>query len=186
MLTFTGLRFCRASALKWEDIDEEQAIINVRRKQYRGHVGPVSRRKRAPRELPLDPYVAEALREHRKMLVASRGPGLGEGWIFPSEKGTLWTPGSLRKAWDGCLKEIGVTERFTVHGLRLTFTDLTRRVGADKVVRRSLTGHLTEAMQRHYESVGMDEKRAAISGAVRLVLGGGGGDRGGDCGRKAG
>ena len=33
----------------------------------------------------------------------------------------------------------------------------------------ALTGHVTEEMQRHYSTVGLDEKRAAIVGVLRLV-----------------
>jgi integrase len=40
----------------------------------------------------------------------------------------------LTETWEGCLKAIGVKERFTVHGLRRTFNDLTRRAGADGMV----------------------------------------------------
>jgi integrase len=61
------------------------------------------------------------------------------------------------------------TKRFTVHGLRYTFTDLVRRANVDAVVRRALTGHVTEEMQRHYSTVGLDEKRAAVAGVLRLV-----------------
>jgi hypothetical protein len=37
------------------------------------------------------------------------------------------------------------------------------------VVRRALTGHVTEEMQRRYSTVGLDEKRAAVAGVLRLV-----------------
>nr|HEX4312811.1 hypothetical protein [Kofleriaceae bacterium] len=36
-------------------------------------------------------------------------------------------------------------------------------------MRRALTGHVTEEMQRHYSTVGLDEKRATIRGVLRLV-----------------
>jgi hypothetical protein len=62
-----------------------------------------------------------------------------------------------------------VKHRFTVHGLRYTFTDLIRLSKADAVVRRALTGHVTQEMQQHYSNVGTDEKRAAIAGALRLL-----------------
>ena len=39
-LAFTGLRFCHASALRWEDVDEKAGVLRVSRKQVRGHVGP--------------------------------------------------------------------------------------------------------------------------------------------------
>ena len=58
------------------------------------------------------------------------------------------------------------------HGLRYTFTDLVRLANVDAVVRRALTGHVTEEMQRHYSTVGMDEKRAAVAGVLRVLDGG--------------
>lgn len=63
----------------------------------------------------------------------------------------------------------GLRRMQTVHGLRYTFTDLVRLANVDAVVRRALTGHVTEEMQRHYSTVGIDEKRAAIRGVLRLV-----------------
>jgi integrase len=62
-----------------------------------------------------------------------------------------------------------VKHRFTVHGLRYTFTDLIRLSTADAVVRRALTGHVTQEMQQHYSNVGTEEKRAAIAGALKLL-----------------
>ena len=32
----------------------------------------------------------------------------------------------MAKAWRACLKEAGITERFTPHGLRRTFNDMLR------------------------------------------------------------
>jgi integrase len=187
VLAFTGLRFCHASALRWEDVDFEKAVVLVVRKNVRGRIGPVSRKKRAPRRYPLSPQLAEILREHRRTLVESQAPGLHDGWVFPSEAGTLRTPGGLWKAWQACLKESKITERFTVHGLRRTFNDLSRRAGVDAVVTKSLTGHVTEKMREHYSTVGLDEKRAAVANVHLLVAkagtvadSGGSGDAGGD------
>jgi hypothetical protein len=39
----------------------------------------------------------------------------------------------------------------------------------DAVVRRALTGHVTEQMQRHYSNIGLDEKRAAVANVHSLV-----------------
>jgi integrase len=91
----------------------------------------------------------------------------------------LRTPGGLWKAWQACLKESKIKERFTVHGLRRTFNDLTRRAGVDGVVIKSLTGHVTEKMRSHYSTVGLDEKLVAVSTVHRLVPVGSG-DGGGD------
>ena len=44
LLGFTALRFCHASALRWEDWDEKASVLYARRKHVRGKVGPVSRK----------------------------------------------------------------------------------------------------------------------------------------------
>jgi integrase/recombinase XerD len=189
-LADTGLRFCQASALRWEDWDEQAGVLRVVRKHFRIEIGPVSRKKRAPKEYPIEPELAEILREHRQRLACEQERrllrGLAErpdvGWMFPSTEGTLRTPNSLDRAWEKCLEHAEITKRFTVHGLRYTFTDLVGRANVDAVVRRALTGHVTEATQRHYSTVGLDEKRAAIAGVLRLVppeARPGGGTRGG-------
>lgn len=41
--------------------------------------------------------------------------------------------------------------------------------GADGIVTRALTGHVTEGMTAHYSTVGLDEKRAAVAGVLNLV-----------------
>ncbi len=89
--------------------------------------------------------------------------------MFPSEAGSLRTPNSMDRAWARCLETANVKRRFTLHGLRYTFTDLIRLSKADAVVRRALTGHVTQEMQDHYSNVGTEEKRAAIAGALKLL-----------------
>ncbi len=169
LLAYTGLRFCHASALHWEDWDEQAGVIRISRKNVRGKLGTVTRKKRAPKLYPVEPELAEILKAHRMELLRAQNPGLAEGYMFPSKTGTLRTPNSVDAAWSKCLAKAGVTKRFTLHGLRYTFTDLVRLANVDAVVRRALTGHVTEEMQRHYSSVGLDEKRAAIAGVLRLV-----------------
>lgn len=169
LLAYTGLRFCHASSLRWEDWDEAEGALRIVRKQVRRKVGPVTRKKQAPKLYPVVPELAEILRAHRRQLFVDQAPGLAEGWMFPSSTGTLRSPSSLDKAWEQCLAKAEIEKRFTVHGLRYTFTDLVRLANVDAVVRRALTGHVTEEMQRKYSTVGLDEKRAAVAGVVRLV-----------------
>jgi integrase len=64
---------------------------------------------------------------------------------------------------------VGITDRFTIHGLRRTFNDLARRAGVDAVVTKSITGHVTEQMREHYSTVQLDEKRQAVAGVLKLV-----------------
>jgi integrase len=184
VLAYTGLRFCHASTLRWSDWDQKAAVIRVVRKNFRGNVGPVSRKKQAPKEYPVEPEIRDLLLAHHAMLKAEEKKRLEEKGVdvlphpsapltsplmFPSKVGTLRTANTLDAAFATCKKVAGIEKRFTVHGLRYTFTDLVRRANVDAVVRRALTGHVTEEMQRHYSTVGLDEKRAAIAGVFRLV-----------------
>src|SRR4029077_4601047 len=75
-LAYTGLRFCHASALRWEDWDEQAGVLRVVRKHFRGKIGPVSRKKRAPKEYPVEPQLAELLRDHRRLLLRTQAKGL--------------------------------------------------------------------------------------------------------------
>lgn len=110
-LAFTGLRFCHASGIRWEDIDDAKGVIRIVRKHIRGRVGPVSRRKRAPREYPLVPELAAILREHKRELMVEQPAAIASGWAFPSMVGTLRCSDWLWKAWQGCLKAIELDKR---------------------------------------------------------------------------
>lgn len=167
-LALTGLRFCHASALRWEDFDKRAGVLHVRRRQLRGRVGRVTLVKRAPKEYPLSPELMAVLVQHQR----TQRPGRDRrrGWMFPNRRGGLRCPSGLRNPWQRCLKAAQVKERFTVHGLRRTFVDLARRAKVDGVVTQSLTGHVTEKMRIYYSSVGLDEKRAAVATIAALVL----------------
>lgn len=140
LLAYTGLRFCHASALHWEDWDEQAGVLRITRKNARGKLGLVTRKKRAPNEYPVLPELAEILKAHREWLKTSENPGLAKGYMFPSSVGTLRTPNSLDRAWANCLAKAKITKRFTIHGLRYTFTDLVRLANVDAVVRAGADG----------------------------------------------
>jgi hypothetical protein len=151
------------------NLEIARGVLRVSRKQVRGKLGSVTRKKRAPKEYPVEPELAAILKEHRMHLLKDQAPGLANGLMFPSTVGTYRTPNSLDAAWAKCLTAAQIGKRFTIHGLRYTFTDLVRLANVDAVVRRALTGHVTEEMQRHYSTVGLEEKRAAVAGVLRLV-----------------
>jgi len=169
VLAFTGLRFCHASAFKWEDWDEARSLLHVRRSHERGRVSEVKRKKDAPRLIPLLPHVTETLRWHRLRMIREQAPGLAEGWMFPSKAGTLRVPSSVAKAFAHCRDRAGITARFTVHGMRYTFTDTLRLAEIDPIVRRELTGHHTERMQANYSTIRLDEHRHALSQVAELI-----------------
>jgi integrase len=115
-LAFTGLRFCHAGALRREDWDEPAGVLRVVRKHFRGGIGPVSRKKQAPREYPVEPDLARVLREHRSCLLKTQAKGLAECWIFPSTKGNA-TYAQLAGSGVGELPQAR-RDHETVHGPR--------------------------------------------------------------------
>jgi integrase len=201
-MAWTGLRFCHASALQWSDLDEAAKTIRVQRKNVRGRIGKVSRKKRAPDTLPLLPELGNVLRWHRARLMRiSAGEkrvgdwvrrGLAEGWVFPARGrrrqgaelvGPVHSSGSLRKAWEktlGALQAAGKldSERFTVHGLRRTFNDLLRQGDVDPTTRDRLTAQTPEVRER-YQTVDVEEMRGAMAKVMELARGELRADRGG-------
>ena len=64
---------------------------------------------------------------------------------------------------------MGLTKRVTPRALRRTFNDLARAAQVQDVVTRSISGHLTEGMQRHYSTVSGDEQRQALAKVIDLT-----------------
>jgi integrase len=170
-LAYTGARFGAVTALKWTDVDIPNRILRIRRSQWRQVVSN-ELKSGAWRKLPMPEELAEVLEAHRRWQVETQAPGLEQGWCFPTEAGTLLFQASLRKPLDRALAAAGVERHFTVHGFRHAFNNLARQVSQGEVV-RALTGHVTEEMTEHYSHIGLDERRAAMHGVLRLVHGGG-------------
>jgi integrase len=162
----TGQRFCHVSALKWGDVDWAEMVIRFRRKQVRGIVGPISKRKPVPKAIPMLPELAKVLLAHGRRNGKLGYPVGVDDWVFPSRRGTLKQPSSLHNAIVRTAKEAGLEKRITPHMMRYLFNDVLRIAGVDKITRKALTGHVTDEMTEHYSSVDIDEKRAAMEAAA--------------------
>jgi integrase len=176
---YTGQRFCHVTALKWSDIDWSEMVIRFRRKQVRGVVGPITKKKPVPKEIPILPELATALIAHgRRLGKHDYDVGLDD-WVFPTRNGKLKQPSSLVNAIKSSAKDAQLTKRITPHMMRYLFNDVLRLAGVDEVTRRALTGHVTKQMTEHYSTVSLGEKRAAMAAAA-TTLRGVSGDQGGD------
>jgi integrase len=167
----TGMRWGEVSALRWEDIDEVAAEIRIRRRNWKGEIGDC-KTKKSRRNVPLEPELAERLRELRRVMVERQDPALAGGWIFPVMKGPRrgqpqrGTP--LRNVLVRALRDSELGVELTTHGLRRTFNDLCRRV-ADRQVAKAIMGHTTDRMHEHYSLPDRNEKREAQAKVLRLV-----------------
>ncbi len=89
--------------------------------------------------------------------------------LFPSVDGTFRTPSVLNKPFALVAAEIGLEKKFTQRGCRRTFNDLARDAAVAGIVTRSISGHLTEAMQEHYSTVAPNEQREALARVFDLA-----------------
>lgn len=180
---FTGLRWGELSGLRWDDIDEAAGLIRVSRGNWKGQVveGLKSDRARSrrvkPKHVPLLPAIAEVLRDHRRRMVATQHPGLAQGWVFPTARGTLHKGSPLRRVLAEACAAVDTGRRVTPHGLRHTANDLLRR-HAPAEVTRAIVGHATERMTHHYSHVDDGEKIAAVERVFDLVHGSERGEKG--------
>jgi len=170
-LALTGMRWGEATALRWDDIDEQLGVIRIER-SHRG--GLISGTKTgSARTCALPDRLAEVLREHRRRLLSQQHPGLAAGLVFATigrgGQVALRTPRSLTRAFARWCKAAGIERKVSPHDLRRTFVDLLRQAHVGAVVARSLVGHSTEAMRAHYSTVGEAEQREAVARVVRLV-----------------
>jgi integrase len=166
-LAETGTRISECTALRWEDIDDKRLELRVRRSHWRGIVGTTKTKR--TRTLPITEQLAEVLAAHRRQLLQVQAPGLAEGWMFPSETGTLRSHSALQKPLATAVEASGISRHFTLHGFRHTFNNLLRRATTGEVV-RSMTGHVTERMTEHYSHVEVGEKREALTRAFAPLL----------------
>jgi hypothetical protein len=55
--------------------------------------------------------------------------------------------------------------------MRRTYQDLCRAANVADIVTRSISGHRTEEMQRHYSTVSPDEQRAGLAKVIDIATG---------------
>ena len=89
--------------------------------------------------------------------------------LFPSLSGGFRSATVLTKPFADVSRRMGLGYAFTPRGMRRTFNDLDREAQVKDLVTRSISGHATEAMQRHYGSVRSDEKRDGVAKVTDLM-----------------
>ena len=161
VLATTGMRAAEVYALQWDCIDFTREEIVVRRGQSGGKLVEATKTK-AARIIPMNPLLTAALREHRKLQMAQQHSGLKGNWLFPSDKGEMRLPQSSHKAFNLATEKAKIDQKISPQVLRRTMNTLMVRAGVDRIVLRSVMGHVSEEMTERYAGVDSADKREAI------------------------
>jgi len=146
------------------DVLWDQSRLLVRRSETNGKV--MNMTKTAIRySVHLPSEVMDILRWHvESHTVAQQRSDL----LFPSETGGFRAGSALKKAFADVVDAMGLEFKLTPRGMRRTFQDLARAAQVQDLVTRSVSGHATSDMQRHYSTVNASEQH---EGLMRVLSG---------------
>jgi integrase len=155
-------------ALKWRDVNFRAREISFTRSIVFQVVGPC-KTEASQKPIPLDSYLAKALRAWRKHTKYRRP----DDWILASPascgRRPYWAQSIMRNLIRPAAVELGITERIGWHTFRHTYSSLLRPTGADIKVTQELLRHAASRVRldTHTQAVTL-HKRKAQSDVVRL------------------
>lgn len=165
-----GLRRGEALGLKWEDVDLDDARINVRRALQRTKNGLELldvKTKKSRRTVSLPLFAIRALQRHRQRQGEERDAASGlwveTGLVFTGEFGSPLDPQRATRSFARALKRAGLPhQRF--HDLRHSCASLLLAQGLDLKVIQEVLGHSTITITANlYAHVLMGLKRQAAA-----------------------
>ena len=165
----TGLRPSTLFPLRIaEDVRWAERQIWVRRSHTRDQeVMPTTKTGRGyPIGLPEE--VMDVLRWHIETNI-NEGPMRDSGLLFPSVRGTIRFAASFTKPFAAAARRADIKKKVTARAMRRTFQDITRAAEVSSVVKRSISGHATEAMEGWYSTVNPDEQREGLAKVITLL-----------------
>lgn len=167
----TGLRPSTLRPLRREgpaaDVLWDDGVLLVRRSNTVGEEVMQKPKTGRRQRLALPPVLMEILRWHAARL--PDGPMKDSELLFPSDTGGFRARSCLTRPFQVVGSAIGLKKAITAKGMRRTFQDLARAAAVSDIVTRSISGHATEAMQRHYSTVAVEEMRQAISNVASVA-----------------
>jgi integrase len=150
------------------DVDWNEHRLRVRRSHTVGEEVMRTTKQRHRYTIGLPAEAIDVLRWHADTQLRTPEQQASE-LLFPAIDGRFRSPSVLKKPFAEVGQELRLTKRVTPRALRRTFNDLARAAQVEDVVTRSISGHLTEGMQRHYSTVSGDEQRRALAKVIDLT-----------------
>jgi len=143
----TGLRKGELLGLKWEDLDLETGMLQVRRSLSEARSGRIFEAPKSGkgRSVRLTQRGVSALKAHRKRQLEARMKLAGlwqeHGLVFPSQVGTPIGGRNLNRSFKRHLERAGLPRSFRFHDLRHTCATLLLRQGVNPKFVQELLGH---------------------------------------------
>jgi integrase len=150
------------------DVDWKENRLRVRRSHTVGEEVMRTTKQRHRYTIGLPAEAMQVLEWHVQTQLRTPEQQASE-LLFPAVDGRFRSPSVLKKPFAEATEELGLTKHVTPRALRRTFNDLARAAQVQDVVTRSISGHLTEGMQRHYSTVSGDEQRQALAKVIDLT-----------------
>jgi len=143
----TGMRFGEAAALRWEDVDMDARLVNVRHTlgvRNRGPMFAEPKTTKARRLVPLPQIAVDALTMQRAQLGLQRAAA-GDRWndldvVFPSPSGRPLSQSHVLERFHRVLAEAGLHRR-RMHDLRHTYATRLFALGQHPRAVQDLLGH---------------------------------------------
>ena len=166
----TGLRQSELFGLRWSDLDFDSGEINVVRSVVHGVISRCKTESSA-KPIPMDPLLAEMLKEWRKMTRYRSD----DDWVFASKrakgKRPIWGQSIMRKQIHPAIEKLGIKKRIGWHTFRHSYSTLLRHLGTDIKVQQDLLRHSSARLTLDtYTQAVTPAKREAQNAVVKLLL----------------
>ena len=172
-----GLRRGELQGLKWDDLDLEAGMLQVRRtcsEPKGGHIFEAPKSGKG-RNIRLTQSAVAALRMHRRRQLEERMYKADlwqeQGLVFPSTVGTPLWGGNLNRAFKATLQRAGLPKSTRFHDLRHTCATLLLKQGVNPKFVKELLGHADISLTLNVYSHVLPDMGDATADAMEAALG---------------
>jgi len=152
------------------DVLWSEGILLVRQSHTRRTEVMQKTKTGADQEIALPPALLAVLERHVAEHCIPGTPKGDSDLLFPSATGGLMSASALDDPFRAVGKALGLSYKITPRSMRRSFKDLSRRAGLAKLVEGSISGHVTEAMDKRYSTIDLSEQRAGLARVEALAL----------------